>query len=203
MSVFDSLALWWQSRKTKRKMERVFSRGADPFKYSTSAYELKRLAAMERALGEGPLGRVLEIGCAEGHFTERLAKRAVSLEAVDISDTAIARAKARAPKAAYHAGDIRTWEPSERFDLVVVGDILYYLDKPGVRAEFEKTFERIASWAPTLMLAHAFATPDEETHRRGFTSRFEALGFKKTAETVVSPDDPANPVRCLVVTLSR
>ena len=71
--MLEALRLWWHRRKTRRKMDRVFSRGRDPYHYKDSPYELGRLAGMREALGEGRLRRVLEVGSAEGAFTEYLA----------------------------------------------------------------------------------------------------------------------------------
>ena len=65
-------------------MNRQFGKREDPFSYATTPYEAARLAAMDAALGSGPLGPVLEVGCAEGHFTARLTGRSSGVLAVDI-----------------------------------------------------------------------------------------------------------------------
>src|SRR6185369_6984933 len=100
MALVDKLLLWWHRRKTRAKMQRVFSRGQDPFHYdSGSPYEKERLAAMEAALDGRKFDDALEIGCAEGSFSERLAKAAARLTAVDISAVALERAQKRLEKA--------------------------------------------------------------------------------------------------------
>lgn len=206
MSLLSYLAVWWQSLKARRKMDRVFGRRADPFKYSNDPYELKRLAAMEQALGKGKFKRALEVGCAEGHFSQRLVRRCEAVVCLDISEIALSRAKKAAPQAEFVRADIRSYEPSGQFDLIVLGDVLYYLDKPGVRAEFERTFDRVKSWlAPggTLLLAHAFATPGEREHRGHFTSRFVEKGLTLVEQSVIEPDDKSNPVRCLLAKLTN
>ena len=76
MSFWSDLRVTWQAYKTRRKMNRQFGKREDPFSYATTPYEAARLEAMDKALGTGTLGTVLEVGCAEGHFTEKLAKRA-------------------------------------------------------------------------------------------------------------------------------
>jgi 2-polyprenyl-3-methyl-5-hydroxy-6-metoxy-1,4-benzoquinol methylase len=208
MSFFDPLLLWWHRRKVRAKMQRVFSRGADPFHYdSGSDYEKERLAAMEAALGKRDFARVLEVGCAEGAFTERLARKSRRLTAVDISSVALARARERLKEKSgvdFVETDIRDWNPEGTFDLIVLGDVLYYIDKPMVRELFEAVFPKIASWlAPggRLMLAHGFAGPQELAHRAGFRERFERQGLKLVSEAPAGPE--SGTVRCLISVLDR
>ena len=119
---------------------------------------------MGECAGPGPFERVLEVGCAEGAFTLVLAERAASVTALDISSVALSarakiwRAGARGLRRNRHPDLVA--RPREVFDLIVLGDVLYYLDKPMARAEFEKTFARLKSWlAPggRILLAHGFA----------------------------------------------
>lgn len=206
MTFWSTLRVSWQAYKTRRKMNRQFSRCADPFSYATTPYETARLAAMDAALGAGPLGRVLEIGCAEGHFTEKLARRSSRVLAVDISDVALARARKRVPGAVFIEADCLSWEPGAElpFDAVIVSDVLYYLDRPGVGREFAALFARVASWLKPggrLLLAHGFSGDKELAHRRSFRERFEAAGLKLVAEAYPGAD--RDGVRCLLSTLDK
>jgi SAM-dependent methyltransferase len=206
VTLWADLRVSWQAFKTRRKMNRQFGRREDPFSYGTTPYEAARLAAMDAALGAGPLGPVLEIGCAEGHFTEKLTRRSSRVLAVDISAVALARARKRAPGAAFVEADLLTWDPGAAapFDAVTIGDVLYYLDRPGVAAEFAALFPRIASWLKPkgrLLLAHGFAGDKELAHRRSFRERFEAAGLKLVSEAPLEAD--RGGVRCLLSTLEK
>ena len=203
MNWLSGLRTAWQAYKTRRKMDRQFGRREDPFGYGSAPYEKARLEAMEAAL-PARLESALECGCAEGHFTARLAARAGRVTSVDISSIALARAKSRAPQARYEEGDLLTWAPGEDgpYDAVVLGDVLYYLDRPGVAAEFDAFFGRAASWLRPrgrLILAHGFAGPKEEAHRRSFRERFEAAGLRLVSETTL--DSERGGVRCLLSVL--
>ncbi len=205
MSWLSRLRVAWQALKTRRKMDRQFGRREDPFGYGTSPYERARLEAMEAALPVR-LESALECGCAEGHFTERLARRAGRTTSVDISSIALARAKARAPGARYVQADLLAWEPGEDgpYDAVVLGDVLYYLDRPGVAEEFGAFFTRAAAWVRPggrLILAHGFAGPREEAHRRSFRERFEAAGLRLVSEAELDTD--RGGVRCLLSVLGQ
>jgi len=70
-----------------------------------------------------------EIGCAEGTFTAMLASRCDSLLAVDISPTALDRARTRCNAVShvrFAEWDLRRDTPTDVFDLVVVMDVLTY-----------------------------------------------------------------------------
>lgn len=202
--MLERLGLWWQRLKTRRKMERVFSRGSDPFHYESSPYEEARLKAMDAAAGPGPFSFVLEAGCAEGLFTERLCARARRVTALDISPTALLRARKRLSGLAadFAEADLRDFSPppGARYDLVVLGDVLYYLDKPMARAAFNELFPRIASWLSPggrVLLAHGFAGPAELLHRRSFRERFEKSGLALVSESVLDGGAAAGGVSCL------
>jgi len=112
--------------------EEIFEQ-EDPWQY-TSAYEQRKyeetLALLPRHIGSA-----LEIGCAEGVFTQMLAKRVDRLTAVDISPTAIARARERCAELSnveFRQLDLFTQETDEgqdlagKYDVVVCGEVLYY-----------------------------------------------------------------------------
>lgn len=206
MTLWSKLRVSWQAFKTRRKLDRQFRKREDPFSYSTDPYEVARLAALEAALGGAPLGRVLEAACAEGHLTEKLVRRAASVLALDISAVALERARRRAPSARFAEGDLMTWDPGTQapFDAVVVAEVLYYLDRPGVKPEFEALFPRIASWlrpGGRLVMSHAFAGDAELAHRRSFRERFERTGLRLVSESI--PDIDRGGVRCLLSALEK
>ncbi len=206
MSLWSGLRVSWQALKTRRKMNRQFGRREDPFSYSTAPYEAARLKALEAALGEKPLELALEAGCAEGHFTERLVGHARQVTALDISTVALARAKKRAPAAIFVEADLMTWSPvSAGYDAIVLGDVLYYLDRPGVAAEYDALFAKIASWLKSggrLLLAHGFAGDKELAHRRSFRERFETAGLTLVSEAPIAGVERGG-VRCLLSVLRK
>lgn len=206
MSLWTGLGVSWQAFKTRRKLNRQFRKREDPFSYSTNPYEIARLAALEAAVGAGPFERVLEAACAEGHLTAKLVRAASTVVALDISAVAIERARRRAPSARFVEGDLLTWEPAGEapFDVVVVAEVLYYLDRPGVAGSFAALFPRIAGWIKPggrLVMSHAFAGDAELAHRRSFRERFERAGLRLVSETI--PEWNRDGVRCLLSTLEK
>jgi len=97
-----------------------------------SPLEQARFAATN-ALIERRFGRVaslLEVGCGEGHQTRALAAVADEVHGIDVSPTAVERARERLPTAHFAATDIhgQPWGGEQgRFDLVVACEVLYYI----------------------------------------------------------------------------
>ncbi|MBI3300280.1 MAG: methyltransferase domain-containing protein [Elusimicrobia bacterium] len=205
--MLKALRLAWHRWTVRRKMDRVFGRGKDPYRYAASPYETARLDAMEKAVAGRRYKNALEVGAAEGHFTRRMAAFSVAVTALELSPVALARAREATTGlgVSFHLGDVRVWDGAGApFDLVVLGEVLYYLDKPLVQEEFEEALERMAAWAGgRLLLAHGFADPAERARREHYRARFEARGFRLVSETVVSARDGDITPSCLVSLLER
>jgi 2-polyprenyl-3-methyl-5-hydroxy-6-metoxy-1,4-benzoquinol methylase len=77
--------------------------------------------------------KVLELGCAEGNFTEFLAREGYNITAVDISETAITRAKKKNIEGVEYVSSEMTEYIKEndikKFDLILLMECLYYLGK--------------------------------------------------------------------------
>lgn len=117
--------------------EDQYATGPDHWKYTSNPVERERFDLALRMLddlrGDGSLGRVLEIACAEGVFTEMLAPRCASLLAVDFSETAVDRARARCramPNVAVGRWNLRTDAIPGEFDVVLVMDVLTLIRRP-------------------------------------------------------------------------
>lgn len=86
------------------------------------------------------LGSILEIGCGEGHQSEYLQRCCRELYGVDVSATAVERARRRLPSSSFSAGDVfaQPWgREAGRFDLVVACEVLYYV------SDIQRTIEEM------------------------------------------------------------
>ena len=144
--------------------EDVYSK-EDPWDYR-SPYEQIKYAHTLELLPEPPICRALEIGCAEGLFTEMLAPRVVELLALDISELALSRARERCRRfrnASFHRADINEQLPQGDFDLITCSEVLYYQRD---RFALKQLVRRIAqSLAPNghLIMAHSNSVNDDRT----------------------------------------
>lgn len=151
-----------------RYFEALFAR-ADPWNYG-SEYEQVKYWQTLSLLGGRRFANALEIGCAEGRFTAQLLPHVDRLLAVDISATALARARALVPDAAqvrFSAIDIFSQDIEGRFDLIVCSELLAYLPQ---RRTLELVLARVlGALVPEglLVMANAKAVADERD-KRGF-----------------------------------
>ncbi|OKO73153.1 MULTISPECIES: nodulation methyltransferase NodS [unclassified Bradyrhizobium] len=104
----------------------------DPWRLNSNPFEEKRYAQMLRmSQSKEVISNALEVGCAAGSFTERLAPHCQRLMVVDVMPPAIARARQRTKRwshITWIVADIERFWSSELFDLIVVAEVLYYLD---------------------------------------------------------------------------
>jgi demethylmenaquinone methyltransferase/2-methoxy-6-polyprenyl-1,4-benzoquinol methylase len=79
-----------------------------------------------------PVGRVLEIACGTGSFTDELVRFADSVTALDASPRmlAIAESRIRSPKVSFVESDIFDWEPDAPYDAVFFGHWLSHVPPP-------------------------------------------------------------------------
>ena len=120
--------------QSPNEWDRVFAL-ADPWAYE-SDYEVEKYARTLALMPEGTVADALEIACAEGHFTVRLAPHVGRLTAVDISGRALARARERCAShgnITFQTLDLNGAEIPGPFDLIVWSEVLYYVrDLAGV-----------------------------------------------------------------------
>lgn len=108
----------------------------DAWNYTRNAFEEDRFGMIVDTLSAIHAAKALEVGCAEGHLTRRLAGSVEDLLACDIMPEAIERARANCDdldNIRFLAMDVRTHWPEEMFDLVVYSDVLYFFSKREVR----------------------------------------------------------------------
>lgn len=112
--------------------ERMYVETEDPWGFETSAYETAKYDRTIEALGCRRYGRALEIGCANGVLTRRLAAHADSLLAVDASATALGRARQRCAGDPSVKTELMTFPrqapTGALYDLVVMSEVAYYWD---------------------------------------------------------------------------
>ncbi len=133
----------------------LYQKDPDPWHFRSSAYEKSKYAETLRALPREHYRHALELGCSIGEFTRRLAARADRVTGVDTSLVALDEARHACAgldnveliQAQLPDGD---WE--RPFDLIVLSEILYYLDIAGV----ERLACRLKDCAPQadMVLVH-------------------------------------------------
>jgi peptidoglycan/xylan/chitin deacetylase (PgdA/CDA1 family) len=112
----------------RRRFDELFGAAEDPWQYS-SHYETTKYRQTLSLVPDPPPRRALEVGCAEGHFTEQLASKVGALTAVDISALALERAQHRCAACSnvtFAQLDLFEDPLPGQFDLIVCSELLYY-----------------------------------------------------------------------------
>ncbi|MFD1704634.1 SAM-dependent methyltransferase [Methylopila henanensis] len=107
----------------------MFAADPDPWRFESSAYERAKYDHTIAALGDRRHGRGLEIGCANGVLTSRLAPHVGELIAIDVSASALAQARRRCaglPSVRFQEMTFPEQAPAGAFDLIVVSEVAYY-----------------------------------------------------------------------------
>jgi cyclopropane fatty-acyl-phospholipid synthase-like methyltransferase len=129
------------------QVESFFDEGGDPFGFDANPKERIKFQRTLEVCGDGDLGRVLEIGCAVGSFTEFIAPRATDVLAIDVSEAAIKQAEERMRGKSHVHLEVRTLPadfPDGPFDLIVASDVLYYLTVDDLKQCLSLIEERLA-----------------------------------------------------------
>lgn len=95
-----------------------FRRGRYDHGRATNARWWREVHELESALARfAPTGRVLELACGTGIWTQRLTRCSTDVTAVDSARGALYQAKRRAPLATVVHADIFEWNPGETSDV--------------------------------------------------------------------------------------
>ena len=137
--------------------ESMFQGDEDPWSLESSAYEAAKFDRSVSALGGRHYPHAFEVGCAGGSLTQRLASSTGDLLAVDISETALARARKRCadlPQVRFEQMAFPGETPSNRrFDLIVMSEVAYYWDDADI-ARAAEAARRSLENGGDLLLVH-------------------------------------------------
>lgn len=158
----DSLAAE-EPQYGRSHFEQLYASNPDPWDYE-NVYECVKY---EQTLSLIPAGiaTALEIACAEGHFTRRLAPNVRHLVAADISEIALSRAAERCKEfknVLYRQLDLREHALTGSFELVVCSEVLYFMGSiDDVRLVGTKFSDALAHGG-YLLTAHSRLVSDGE-----------------------------------------
>ena len=141
----------------------LYDRDPDPWRFETSAYEAGKYAATLAALPCRHYASALEIGCSIGVLTAALAPRCGALLATDVAEAALAKARARNvvnPQVRFARHRFPDPVPASGFDLVLLSEVLYYLDKPALVTAAAIIRASVMPGAQVLLVHWLGPTPD-------------------------------------------
>lgn len=123
------------------EFEQRYAQDEDPWGFASLHYEQRKYAITMASLPRARYRRCFEPGCSIGVLTERLTEVVDEVVALDVSPSAIERARARLAgvrNARLHVGVLPEAWPQGQFDLVVLSEFGYYWDADGLRDLVER-----------------------------------------------------------------
>ena len=103
----------------------------DPWQYEQRWYEQRKRDITLAVLPNAQFSTAIEIGCSNGVLSEQLAARCQKLYCLDGNQIAVSLAKQRLQQHRHVEviqGIIPQDLPQQKFDLIVLSEVLYYLD---------------------------------------------------------------------------
>jgi SAM-dependent methyltransferase len=110
--------------------DQMFADSDDPWKFRSRWYEVRKRAMTLACLPAARFSSAFEPGCANGELTAELATRCDRLLAMDLAPRAVALARERLagqPHVQVVQGSLPGDWPAQRFDLIVISEIAYFL----------------------------------------------------------------------------
>ncbi|MEV4175868.1 SAM-dependent methyltransferase [Nonomuraea sp. NPDC049709] len=145
-------------------------RKQDPWHYTSDTYEKDRHAALLSCLPRRDYGRILDVGCSEGFFTDLVALSHPGAETVgvDVSSQAVHSATVRASSPArFECLDIRHQAPTGQFDLVICTEMLYYVGNGRILRQVSHRLSGLLSPGGVLVASHPW--PESRRLHRHFS----------------------------------
>ena len=151
----------------------VYRADSDPWNFQRSEYEQEKYAATLESLPKNHYESAWEIGCSIGVLTEKLAARCAKLLAVDVADAALEQAARRVrdmPHVAVKKMKFPDDLPNEKFDLILISEVAYYLSASDWLAAQRKIVERLSEngsvvlvhWTPEV---HDYPQTGDDVHQ--------------------------------------
>lgn len=203
MTVRD-IAFWVRSARADARLDRfrqdhasgsafdqLYAQIHDPFgaELTKYRYQQRKYTSLLSMLPRRPYRNVLDIGCGLGAFTRKLAPFAEHVLGTDISAEAIAQARKLSvgfANVTYCQRDMLDSSQQESaFDLIIVADILYYIDLQtpnGMKAIARAISSKLAPGALVLLVNHYFFGIDKAS--RGTREIHDAFRWAPTLDCV-------------------
>src|ERR1700761_6234850 len=120
-----------QSPVSPAAFEERYRHDPDPWNYRASPYEREKYDLTLKSFSRQHYASIFEPACSIGELTTLLAPRCDRLLAIDVSPTAVAVAQQRVADLTHvqiDCGDVRTYELTKPFNLIVFSELGYYFD---------------------------------------------------------------------------
>ncbi|WP_341733442.1 SAM-dependent methyltransferase [Microcoleus sp. EPA2] len=139
--------------------DETYRQSTDPWGYTSSFYEISKFRTTIRCLPKVRFKNALEIGCAIGVLTEKLAAKCDRLLSVDYSELGLEEARKRCinlPQVRFEQMQIPQQFPTEQFDLILFSEVGYYLTLEDLHKTKDQIIDRLLPGGFLLMVHYRF-----------------------------------------------
>jgi len=133
----------------------MYRKNEDPWDFENSPYEKEKYEETLKAIPGTSYKNVFEIGCSNGILSEKLAGLSARLLAVDASDIAVKNAKKRLenyPHVEVREMTIPNDFPDEKFDLILLSEVGYFLSKEDLISARDKMIDALSENGHLLLV---------------------------------------------------
>lgn len=124
------------------RLNEIYGQGDDPWGFRTSAYEQAKFRSTVDALARPHYRSGLEVGCGNGELARHIAPRCDTYTGVDAVGTALEAARRAVPNGHFVQAYLPCPLPDGAHELIVLSEVLYFLDAPGLRSLADQIAER-------------------------------------------------------------
>lgn len=171
---------------TLSDLEKKYWESADPWHFRTSAYEQEKFAATRSALAREKYASAVELGCGNGALAEHLVPICESYVGIDGVERAVNAARQAVPEARFIQRLFPCALPAGAHDLIILSEILYFLDESDIGALAEQISQSCAR-AEIICVTYLGETGHVlqgkealEVFRQALGSKFNFLNMKTT-----------------------
>lgn len=175
-----------------QSFEQLYRDLRDPWQYETSPYEADKYRRCLDLLPQHRYRRGLEIGCSIGVMSLAIAQRCDALLALDFAPTAVAIARQRSiPNARFEVGSVPQDWPSGRWDLIVLSELLYYLEEDALEETIRLVVRDLAPDGDCLVAGYTGETETRLTSQQANGQLLDALATARPAHSVDQLSGPS------------
>lgn len=175
----------------------LYAETSDPWGFADSPYEQSKFAATRAALAQSGYRSAFELGCGNGELARHLSDICARYTGMDAVATALRAARMRVPEARFIQGFYPGPLPEGDFDLIILSEVLYFLDPEGLA---KLAGDITARWPGAEVLCVTWlgdtGNPLQGTEAlRVFTDALQGHRFTRLAETPAYRIDRGLPRR--------
>jgi len=160
------------------EFEEMYRDFDDPWEQTTREENLSYKSIVLFLCEKYNFQRVMEIGCGFGHFTNEIQKLGIDVLGIDVSETAIQKAKLKFPDGNFMCGDILEFDLYKNFkpDCIIFSEVTWYiLDK----LEKFLSFYHQYSQKEKCWIIHLLAMYDKNVQKYGVEYFTDLQGVMK------------------------